>query len=75
MTMKSTLARNVQPAPAPSAKKRSPCLGICHIIGGPYDRRCGGCLRSLEEIENWSRYTDEEKQSILRLLPLRASEA
>ena len=57
--------------PAQSAKIRSPCRGKCYIVGGAYDRRCG-CLRTLEEIENWSRYTDEEKEGILRLLPLRA---
>lgn len=72
MTTKSTLAQNVQPAPVQSAKKRSPCLGICHVIGGPYSRSCGGCLRSIEEIENWGRYTDEERERILRLLPLRS---
>ncbi len=75
MTMKSTLARNVQQAPVPSANKRSPCRGICSVVGGPYDRRCSGCLRTLEEIENWGGYSDEERQAVLRILPLRAIEA
>jgi len=72
--MKLTLARNVQQAHVPSVKKRSPCRGICHIVGGPYSCMCGGCLRSLEEIENWSRYSDEERANILRLLPLRVEQ-
>jgi len=69
--MKSTLAQNVQRAPVQSVNVRSPCRGKCYIVGGPYDRRCGSCLRTLEEVEGWGGYTDEEKQDVLRLLPLR----
>ena len=62
-------------APALSDKKRSPCVGVCRVVGGAYSRYCGGCWRTLEEIEGWSRYSDEEKADILRLLPVRASQA
>lgn len=66
---------SVPVAPAQFDKKRSPCVGVCRVVGGPYSRHCGGCWRTLEEIEGWSRYSDEEKANILRLLPVRASQA
>jgi predicted Fe-S protein YdhL (DUF1289 family) len=66
---------SVPRVPALSDKKRSPCVGVCRVVGGPYSRHCGGCWRTLAEIEGWSRYSDEEKADILRLLPVRASQA
>jgi predicted Fe-S protein YdhL (DUF1289 family) len=40
----------------------SPCLHICKLDA---DDTCLGCLRTLDEITDWSIYTTEEKQSIL----------
>lgn len=66
---------SVLAVPALCDKKRSPCVGVCRVVGGAYGRYCGGCWRTLEEIEGWSRYSDEERANILRLLPVRASQA
>ena len=38
----------------------SPCLGICNIDFDATDI-CQGCGRSINEIANWSVYTDEDK--------------
>lgn len=39
----------------------SPCINVCR-----YDSKgmCYGCKRTLEEIGNWSRYTDEQKKAV-----------
>jgi len=42
---------------------KSPCIKLCQI-----DRKsglCAGCLRSLEEIAGWARYSDRERDDIL----------
>lgn len=67
--------RNVCRVLAPYDKKRGPCVGVCHVVGPAYSRHCGGCWRTIEEIEGWSQYSDAEKARILRLLPVRASQA
>lgn len=43
---------------------QSPCRGICQA-----DERgfCRGCLRSREERFNWLKFTDAQKQEVLRL--------
>jgi len=43
---------------------QSPCRGICQV-----DERgfCKGCMRSRDERFNWQRFTDTEKQDVLRL--------
>ena len=67
--------RNVCRVLAPYDKKRSPCVGVCRVVGPAYSRHCCGCWRTIEEIEGWSQYSDAEKARILRLLPVRASQA
>ncbi|MGD9603358.1 MAG: DUF1289 domain-containing protein [Gammaproteobacteria bacterium] len=47
----------------------SPCVSICRI-----DRAsglCEGCRRSLPEIAEWLRYTEERRRQIMRELPAR----
>ncbi|NCO21354.1 MAG: DUF1289 domain-containing protein [Rhodobacterales bacterium] len=48
----------------------SPCVKICVVH--PVARLCTGCLRSLDEIAGWSRYTPEERRIIMADLPNRA---
>ena len=48
----------------------SPCVKICVIH--PAERLCTGCLRSIDEISQWSRMSKEERQAIMAELPNRA---
>jgi len=41
----------------------SPCVNICVIH--PQERICTGCLRSIEEITNWSKMTAQERRVII----------
>jgi len=75
MTSKSTLAQNVQPAPVPYAKKRSPCVGKCTVNRADNPAYCASCLRSLAEIEGWGGYTDSEREAVYALLPMRRNRA
>ena len=49
---------------------QSPCVKLCVIH--PQERLCLGCLRSIEEITNWSRMTPEARSTIMAELPARA---
>ena len=42
----------------------SPCVGICHIDYSKIDELCSGCGRTLNEIANWSIYSDENKELV-----------
>lgn len=39
----------------------SPCVGICKVEEGT----CTGCLRTLDEIRDWTKMTDEERKQIM----------
>lgn len=41
---------------------KSPCINTCKL---DQNKMCIGCYRTIEEISNWTRYTDEEKITIL----------
>ena len=48
---------------------KSPCIDVCNM-----DRKnefCTGCLRTIEEIGNWSKYSEQEKSKILDLIEKR----
>ena len=40
----------------------SPCLNVCKIK----NNICIGCQRTLEQISNWSKMTDEERKKIMQ---------
>ena len=48
----------------------SPCIKICVVH--PVERLCTGCLRSIDEIAQWSRMSPEERTRIIAELPARA---
>ena len=51
----------------------SPCISVCRI-----DQRrglCEGCLRTLDEIAGWGRYSDQEKRAVLARLAVRRAGA
>lgn len=49
----------------------SPCIKICVIH--PAERLCTGCLRSIDEITEWSRMTPDLRRAVMEELPSRAS--
>ena len=49
----------------------SPCIKICVIE--PKSRLCTGCLRTIDEICDWSRMTPEARREIMAELPSRQS--
>jgi len=42
----------------------SPCIGVCLIE--PKSRYCYGCTRTLPEIAQWRKKTDDAKYAMLR---------
>ena len=47
----------------------SPCIKVCVIH--PEARLCTGCLRSIDEITQWSALSVEARRSIMADLPAR----
>ncbi|WP_299966905.1 DUF1289 domain-containing protein [uncultured Roseobacter sp.] len=47
----------------------SPCIKVCVIH--PQARLCTGCLRSIEEITDWSSMTPETRRAVMAELPTR----
>lgn len=47
----------------------SPCVKICVIH--PESRICTGCLRTIDEITEWSRMGAEARRAIMAELPAR----
>lgn len=50
----------------------SPCIKICVIH--PQARLCTGCLRSIDEITQWSRMTPDERRAVISALPERSGQ-
>ncbi|WP_300031816.1 DUF1289 domain-containing protein [uncultured Roseobacter sp.] len=48
----------------------SPCVKICVVH--PEARLCTGCLRSIDEITQWSRMSREDRRAVIAELPARA---
>ncbi|SMX34422.1 DUF1289 domain-containing protein [Actibacterium lipolyticum] len=49
---------------------QSPCVRICVIH--PQERLCTGCLRSIDEITQWSRMDNAQRAEVMEDLPARA---
>lgn len=43
---------------------QSPCIGICQI--NKKTKSCVGCQRTVKEIQNWYKSTDEYKENVLK---------
>lgn len=50
----------------------SPCINICRMT--PDTGYCEGCFRTIPEITEWSRATDERKRAILAEVASRQAE-
>ena len=48
---------------------KSPCVEKCEM--NPQTNLCEGCLRTIDEIVNWSNYTNNQKNKILKLIEKR----
>ncbi len=48
----------------------SPCVNICVVH--PASGLCTGCLRTIDEITQWSRMTPESRSTLMAELPERA---
>lgn len=40
----------------------SPCIGVCRM--NPQSGLCEGCLRTIDEIAQWSTASDEHKRAV-----------
>jgi len=47
----------------------SPCISVCAM--NEETGYCRGCLRTLEEITGWERYSNTQKQDIIDMLATR----
>lgn len=50
----------------------SPCIRICEL--DPASGLCRGCLRTIEEIQDWPSSSNREKLEILRVIRVRKQE-
>ena len=48
---------------------KSPCVKECEM--NPNTNLCKGCFRNIEEIGNWSNFTNNQKIHILKLVKKR----
>lgn len=44
----------------------SPCVTVCKI--NQETRKCEGCNRTIDEIRDWTKYTDDERMAIMKKL-------
>ena len=49
----------------------SPCINICQI--DRETRTCKGCGRTIDQITQWTRMTDEERTAIIKSLTIHTS--
>lgn len=47
----------------------SPCVNICRMDAD--NQYCIGCFRTVQEIQNWTSMTDEERERIMSQLDSR----
>ena len=50
----------------------SPCIKVCVVH--PEARLCTGCLRSIDEITQWSRMSPDTRRAIMAELPTRSGQ-
>ena len=59
------------PSDGPPRPIKTPCTKVCTVDGA--SGLCLGCLRSLQEIAEWSRLDEATRDAILEELPGRVS--
>ena len=48
---------------------KTPCVKVCVVDG--QSNHCLGCGRTLGEIARWARFSDQERDEVMALLPAR----
>jgi len=48
----------------------SPCQGVCVV--GFLDQRCHGCGRTIEQIQNWLSYSEQQRKTIMQTIKERS---
>ncbi len=48
---------------------KTPCVKVCVVDG--QTNNCLGCGRTLGEIAQWARFTDDQRDAVMALLPAR----
>jgi uncharacterized protein len=54
---------------AMQAAIRTPCVQVCYVDGET--GYCLGCARTLGEIARWARLSDQERDTVMAVLPAR----
>lgn len=57
----------------PTPPGASPCISVCRM--DPRTQLCEGCARTIDEIANWSRYSDADKQAVWQRIAARRKPA
>ena len=63
--------RSLKDGGGPPKAIATPCVKVCVVDGE--SGLCMGCYRQLNEVAQWSRFTDEERAQIMADLPTRRS--
>lgn len=53
----------------PAHSVASPCISVCRM--DPRTQLCEGCARTIDEIADWSRYSDADKQAVWQRIAAR----
>jgi len=65
------MSHNHTPSDGPPGAIKTPCTKVCTVDGA--SGLCLGCLRTLQEIGEWSRLDEATREAILDELPGRVS--
>ena len=49
----------------PSSERSQPIVSPCQNVCKIEDNKCIGCHRTLEQISNWTKMSDEERKKIM----------
>jgi hypothetical protein len=66
---RSLFAASLAAAPAATSGVASPCVSVCRM--DPSSGLCEGCLRTIDEIAQWSTYSDADKRVVLAQIEAR----
>ena len=66
-------SRRVSSLPVLKPRIASPCISVCRL--DPFEDVCVGCLRTTQEIAEWTRYSDEERRVIMDSLKARRAQS